>query len=91
MSAAELGIMAQNLGIRDKAKTHKGRKMLERREAKVIENPKKSIIMKGRKGSEVLNTLMREIHIMRGTDMSQLLWRKTHDIVPMDDASLIEN
>ena len=44
--------------------------MLERREAKVFENPKKSIIMKGRKGSEVLNTLMREMHMMRGTGMS---------------------
>jgi len=26
--------------------------------------------MKGRKSSEVLNKLLREIHMMRGTDMS---------------------
>ena len=90
-SARELGIQAQALGIRDRAKTHKGRKILERRQAKVFENPKRSIIIKGRKGSETLNTLMRELHIMRGAGMSQLLWRKPHDIVPMEDASLIEN
>jgi ribosome production factor 2 len=90
-SARELGIQAKALGIRDGAKTHKGRKILERRAAKVVENPKRSIIIKGRKGSDTLNTLMRELHIMRGSGMSQLLWRKPHDIAPMEDASLIEN
>lgn len=61
------------------------------RAAKVIENPKKSIIMKGRKSSETLNTFMRELHMMRGMSMSQLLMRKTHDVVPMEDVSFVEN
>ena len=61
------------------------------RAPKVFENPKKSFIMKGRKSSETLNELMKELHMMRGPGMSQLLVRKTHDIAPMEDASLIEN
>lgn len=33
---------------------------------------------------------MRELHQLRGTGMSQLFLNKTHDVVPFDDASLIE-
>jgi hypothetical protein len=47
--------------------------------------------MKGRKSSEVLNKLLREIHLMRGTDMSQLLMRKSHDVLPFEDASMVES
>ena len=73
-----------------KAKPHKGRKILELRAPKVVENPKKSIVMKGKKSSEILNSLLRELHAMRGTNMSQLLMKKTHDFAPMEDASMIE-
>lgn len=73
-----------------KAKTHKGRKILELRMPKVVENPKKSIVMKGKKSSEILNTLLRELHAMRGTNLSQLLMKKKHDFSPMEDASIIE-
>ena len=54
-SAQELGVAAKSLGIGQKTKTHKGRKILERKSAKLIENPKRSIIMKGKKSSETLN------------------------------------
>lgn len=89
-SAQELGVAAKSLGIGQKTKTHKGRKILERKSAKLIENPKRSIIMKGKKSSETLNQLMRELHLMRGSDMSQLLLKKTHDVLPFEDASIIE-
>lgn len=89
-SAQELGVAAKSLGIAQKTKTHKGRKILDKRAAKLIENPKRSIIMKGKKSSEILNQLLREIHIMRGSDMSQLLLKKTHEVLPFEDASLIE-
>ena len=69
-TAADLGIAAGSLGIEKKGKTHKGRKILERRAPKILENPKKSIFMKGKKSSEVLNQLLRELHAMRGTDLS---------------------
>ena len=51
-SASELGIKADSLGItKRKAKTHKGRKILESKEAKLIEDPKRSIMIKGNKTS----------------------------------------
>ena len=50
-SAAELGLKAETIGIAKKKKTHKGRKILESREAKIVENPKKSLILKGNKTS----------------------------------------
>jgi hypothetical protein len=37
-SAAELGLKAESLGIAKKTKSHKGRKILEDRQAKSIEN-----------------------------------------------------
>ena len=89
-SAQELGVAAKSLGIGQKTKTHKGRKMLEKKSAKLIENPKRSIILKGKKSSETLNQLMRELHLMRGSEMSQLLLKKTHDVLPFEDASIIE-
>jgi hypothetical protein len=46
-SAAELGLKAETMGIAKAKKTHKGRKILESREAKIVENPKKSLILKG--------------------------------------------
>jgi len=89
-SATELGIKAKTLGISKIAKTHKGRKILENRAAKLFENPKRSVFLKGRKSSQTLNTLMRELHIMRGTGMSQMLCRKAHDISVFEDVSLVE-
>jgi hypothetical protein len=89
-SASELGIQASLLGADTKAKTHKGRKLLDKKKPLIKENPKRSVIMKGRKSSEVLNSLLRELHVMRGSGMSQLLLKRTHDLAPMDDASLVE-
>lgn len=47
-------------------------------------------MMKGKKSSETINQLLRELHAMRGTDMSQLLMKKTHDVSPLEDASMVE-
>lgn len=58
------------MGADGKAKTHKGRKILEKKKALLKENPKRSVIMKGRKSSELLNKLLRELHTMRGSEMS---------------------
>jgi len=50
-TAAELGLKAESLGIKKKAKTHRGRTMLERREPQLKENTKRSIMIKGNKMS----------------------------------------
>jgi len=46
--------------------------------------------MKGKKSSDTLNHLLRELHLMRGSEMSQLLMKKTHDVLPFEDPSFIE-
>ena len=50
-SATELGLKAEGLGVSRKPKTHKGKKYLENKEAKLIENPKRSLLIKGNKTS----------------------------------------
>jgi len=49
------------------------------------------MIMKGRKSSRTINDLMKDIQLMKGRDMVQMLVRHTHDFMPMEDPSLIEN
>jgi len=46
--------------------------------------------MKGKKSSETLNSLLHDLHKMRGSDMSQLLMRKNYEVYPFEDASLLE-
>lgn len=47
--------------------------------------------MKGKKSSETLNQLLRELHQMRGSEMSQLLMKRTHDVYPFEDVSVVES
>ena len=60
-SASELGTIAGKLGATQKAKTHKGRKIIEKRAPKVAENPKRCMFMKGRKSSGTINSLMKDL------------------------------
>ena len=51
-SAKELGLKVDSMGIgKRKAKSHKGRKIMEAKEGKVIEDPKTAIFIKGNKTS----------------------------------------
>ena len=83
--------MASKLGVAKKASTHKGRKIMQARESKVIENDKRCMVMKGRKSSATINDLLKEMQLLKGREACQMLCRGTHDILPMEDASLIEN
>ena len=83
--------MASKLGVKGKAKTHKGRKILEKREPQVIENPKRCMIMKGRKSSQTMNDLLKDLQMLKGRDRVQMLMRHTHDFIAMEDVSLVEN
>ena len=60
--AAELGIKAESIGIKKKATTHKGKKMLDLKAPKLIENPKKCVMIKGSKCSNNIMNLLKEIH-----------------------------
>jgi len=51
-TAKELGLKVESMGIgKRKAKSHKGRKIMEAKEGKVIEDPKNAIFIKGNKTS----------------------------------------
>ena len=91
-SASELGLKADSLGItKRKAKTHKGRKIMESREAMTFENPKKCVMIKGNKTSEKCMALIRDLHLIRGgNDHSKLFLRKSHPISPFEDVNGLE-
>jgi|TARA_B110000285_G_C15032801_1_gene567646 ribosome production factor 2 len=89
-SAKEMGLKAESLGIVKKTKTHKGRKIIENREAKIIENPKKSIVLKGSKTSQMVSDLMKDLHMIRGSEVSKLFMRKSHDIHPFEEIGPLE-
>ena len=80
----KLSISPHSHGI-NKAKTHKGRKILEAKAPKIFENPKTSIFIKGNKSSEVINMLLKELHLLRGDERSKLFLKKQHNIHPFDD------
>ena len=44
-----------------KAKTRKGKKILEALEPKIIEGPKKTVFLKATKTSEVITTLLKDL------------------------------
>jgi hypothetical protein len=46
--------------------------------------------MKGRKSSDTINTLLKELHTIRGSDMSQLYCKKNQDVCCFEDASKVE-
>ena len=47
--------------------------------------------MKGRKSSATMNSLLQDLQLLKGRERVQMLVRKTHDFIAMDDPSLIEN
>jgi ribosome production factor 2 len=77
-------------GIR-KAKTHKGRKIIENKEAKIVENAKTAIFLRGNKISGTISSLISELHILRGiAEASRLHMRKAQDIQPFDNVGPLE-
>ncbi len=55
----------QLIKIGKKAKTHKGRKILEERKGVEVELPKFSISLKGNKSSEVINDILQTYNRLR--------------------------
>ena len=86
----DMALAASSLGISKKPKTHKGKKVLENKAPKIIENPKSAIFIKGKKSSIVVNTLLKELHIIRGGELNKLFLRKSHDMHPFEDHAPLE-
>jgi ribosome production factor 2 len=49
------------------------------------------MIMKGRKSNKTMNDLMADLQMMKGRARVQMLVRNCHDMIAMDDPSLLEN
>lgn len=90
MSASQLGLKAESIGIKRTAKTHKGRKILENREAKIKENTKRSIMLKGNKLSQMVDSVIKDFHFMRGKENSTLNMKRAREVHPFDDVGFIE-
>lgn len=87
----DLGMQSGTYHIR-KAKTHKGRKILEGKAPKIFENKKSAIFVKGNKSSKVITQLMRELHQLRGDpETSRIFMKKTHDMHPFDNVIPLES
>jgi len=71
-----------------KAKTQRGKRSLESRAPKLVENVKKSIIVKGPKTSAVIVSALSDMHKLKAPD-SKLLTRK-NVTRPFEDQSSIE-
>lgn len=74
-----------------KPKTRKGKKFLENREPKIVENKKSAIFLRGLKTSETILAFLRDFAKIRGTmELNKPLLRKSHDIHPFDNAGPLE-
>ena len=59
---------------------------MENRAPKVVENAKTAIFVKGKKSCQVVNQVLKELHILRGhEDKSRLFLKKSHDINPFEN------
>mmetsp|Transcript_28027 Transcript_28027/g.60857 ORF Transcript_28027/g.60857 Transcript_28027/m.60857 type:complete len:348 (-) Transcript_28027:83-1126(-) len=82
--AANDAAIAKALGGR-KAKTRKGRKILQDREPKIVEAPKSALIIKGNKSSVDVKMLLTDLHRMRNP--LSTLYSRPHPIHPFEDHS----
>uniref|UniRef100_A0A914ICF4 Ribosome production factor 2 homolog n=1 Tax=Globodera rostochiensis TaxID=31243 RepID=A0A914ICF4_GLORO len=71
----------------EKVKTRRGKKFLEDRAPKLIENDKTAFFVKGNKCSEVLNKMLGELYHLRKPLANRL--QRNNDIHPFEDDSLL--
>ena len=56
-----------------------------------MENPKRSVMIKGPKSNNELDNMIRDLHLIRGGDsFSKLFLRSTHDIRPFEEEGGLE-
>ncbi|XP_011502631.1 PREDICTED: ribosome production factor 2 homolog [Ceratosolen solmsi marchali] len=72
-----------------KPKTHKGKQAILKREPKIIENAKQTFFIKGLKTTEVLQSCMKNLYILK-KPYGQILQRR-NDIRPFEDPTPLEN
>lgn len=72
-----------------KATTHAGRKILEDKEPKFVENRKKSLFIKGRKSSQTLNLIWDELIKFRRDELEK--YSRKNDILPFENIEDVQH
>ncbi|XP_053681226.1 ribosome production factor 2 homolog [Anopheles nili] len=72
-----------------KPATRKGKKALEEREPKTIENLKKTLIMEGRKCSNEIRQALKDLNLLKKPNAR--LMRRNNDVTPFEDATPLEH
>ncbi|XP_053661219.1 ribosome production factor 2 homolog [Anopheles marshallii] len=72
-----------------KPSTRKGKKALEEREPKTIENLKKTLIMEGRKCSNDIRQALRDLNLLKKPNSRMM--RRNNDVTPFEDATPLEH
>ena len=71
-----------------KPTTRKGKKALEEREPKTIENLKKTLIMEGRKCSNEIRQALKDLNLFKKPNSRMM--RRNNDVTPFEDATPLE-
>ncbi|XP_055606996.1 ribosome production factor 2 homolog [Uranotaenia lowii] len=71
-----------------KPMTRRGKRVLDGREPKTIENPKKTLIMEGRKCSNEVRQALKDLHLFKKPLVS--LMRRNNDVTMFEDATPLE-
>uniref|UniRef100_A0A182MK37 Ribosome production factor 2 homolog n=1 Tax=Anopheles culicifacies TaxID=139723 RepID=A0A182MK37_9DIPT len=72
-----------------KPSTRRGKKALEEREPKTIENLKKTLIMEGRKCSNDIRQALRDLNLLKKPNSRMM--RRNNDVTPFEDATPLEH
>uniref|UniRef100_A0A182W097 Ribosome production factor 2 homolog n=1 Tax=Anopheles minimus TaxID=112268 RepID=A0A182W097_9DIPT len=72
-----------------KPSTRKGKKALEEREPKTIENLKKTLIMEGRKCSNDIRQALKDLNLLKKPNSRMM--RRNNDVTPFEDATPLEH
>jgi len=76
--------------VQEKAKTPRGKRVLQHREPHVTENVKTAMFIKGRKTSEIVTAVMDDLYALKKPACIKYNDKKNNDIRPFDDASSLE-
>ncbi|CAH8634899.1 unnamed protein product [Schistosoma margrebowiei] len=71
-----------------KPKTHKGKRVLERRAPKLVENDKCTLVIKGGHTSDVVNTFLNDLCALKKPLVYRL--KRKNRVLPFEDLSFIE-
>lgn len=73
-----------------KAKTQRGKRILDSRSSKIVENEKKAIFVKGKTSSEVVNEALSDLSMLKKPASKMLRRQKKNVIHPFEDANSLE-